>query len=142
MKKHIQLVQCICCIMVFLFVCGALVPACSAHISTPQTNGEKTSPELPINKVKHTNNDDEAFFDFAIIWGPFEVRWGVFPLLEVVVYNRAPWYNNTMNVIGYQSWEHQWFFKKSWCVECYALHVGIVGKHWLCAMCFRNVNAW
>jgi len=141
-KKHIQLVQCICCIMVFLFVCGALVPACSAHISTPQTNGEKTSPELPINKVKHTNNDDEAFFDFAIIWGPFEVRWGVFPLLEVVVYNRAPWYNNTMNVIGYQSWEGgKWVVKKSYWIECYR-HVGIVGRNWLFVIGWGEVAAF
>jgi len=70
--------------MVFFFVCSAVLPICNAQIITPQTNGEKTSPELPIKKVTHTNNDDEAFFDFVIIWEPSEVRWDVFPLLSLI----------------------------------------------------------
>jgi hypothetical protein len=108
-----------------------------------QANGEKTSPESSVKKVIHADDDDEAFFDFAIIWGPFEVRWGVFPLLEVVVYNRAPWYNNTMNVIGYQSWEGgKWVVKKSYWIECNYLHVGIVGRNWLFVIGWGNVAAF
>jgi len=128
--------------IILLFGCGALMPACSTHISTPQTNGEKTSPESSVKKVIHTDDDDEDFFDFAIIWGPFEVRWGVFPLLEVVVYNRAPWYNRTMNVIGYWILEHQWFFKKSYWIECNYLHIGFVGRHWLFVIGYGNIAAF
>ncbi|MBE3121010.1 MAG: hypothetical protein IMZ58_02240 [Thermoplasmata archaeon] len=118
MKKHNQIVQCICCAMVFLFVCGALVPACSAQIRTPQANGEKTSPESSVKKVIHADDGDQVFFDFAIIWGPFEVKFWSSLFHHVVVYNRAPWYNNTMNVIGYLIPEHQWYIKKSYWIEC------------------------
>jgi hypothetical protein len=129
--------------MVFLFVCSAVLPICNAQISTPQANGEKTSPELPINKVKHTNNDDEAFFDFAIIWGPFEVKFWSSLFHHVVVYNRAPWYNHTMNVIGYQSWEGgKWVVKKSCWIECNYLHVGIVGRNWLFVIGWGSVAAF
>jgi hypothetical protein len=128
--------------MIFLFVCSAVLPICNAQTSTPQANGEKTSPELLIKKVTPTNNDDEDFFNFAIIWGPFEVRWGVFPLLEVVVYNRAPWYNRTINVIGYQPFEHNWVFKKSCWIECNYLHVGFVGRNWLFVIGYGNIAAF
>jgi len=134
--------KCLAVGIILLFVCGVLIPACSAQIITPQANGLTTSSESSVKKVKHTNNDNESNFDFAIVWGPFEVRYQVFPLLALRVLNPAPWYNQTINVIGYQSWEGRWFFKKSWCVECYTLHVGIVGQHWLFALCLRNVNAW
>ncbi|MCJ7697075.1 MAG: hypothetical protein MUO73_01945 [Thermoplasmata archaeon] len=90
MKKHTQVIQCICCAMVFLFVCSAVLPICNAQISTPQANGEKTSPELLIKKVTHNNDADEVFFNFAIIWGPFEVKFWSSLFHHVVVYNRAP----------------------------------------------------
>jgi len=140
-KKHIQLVQCICCIMVFFFVCGALVPACSAQISTPQANGEKTSLESPVKKVKHAD-DDEDFFTFAIIWGTFEERFVFSFFGNIWVYNRDPWCNRTMNVIGYRSSLHQWFVKKSWYVQCNFLHVGIVGRNWLCVIGIRDIEAF
>ena len=141
MKKHNQVVQCICCILVFLFVCGALLPTCNAQISTPQTNGEKISLESPVKKVKHAD-DDEDYFTFAIIWGTFEHKAFSSLFGYVHVYNRKPWCNRTMNVIGYQSWEHQWVVKKSWYVQCCFLHVGIVGRNWLCVIGIRNINAW
>jgi len=141
-KKHNQIVQCICCAMIFLFVCSAVLPLCNAQTSTPQTNGEKTSLESPVKKVKHTNNDDEAFFNFAIIWGPFEVRYWSSLFHHVVVYNRAPWYNNTMNVIGYQPFEHNWVVKKSYWIECNYLHVGFVGRNWLFVIGYGNIAAF
>jgi hypothetical protein len=67
MKKQPRMVQCVCCAMVYFFVCSTLVPACSAHLSTPQANGVKTSQELLIKKVAHTDDDNETFFNFAII---------------------------------------------------------------------------
>ncbi|MBE3136781.1 MAG: hypothetical protein IMZ43_05240 [Thermoplasmata archaeon] len=142
MKKQSRVIQGICCAMVFLFVCGALVPACSAHISTPQANGEKTSPESSVKKVKHTNNDDEDFFNFAIIWGPFEVKYWSSLFQTLVVYNRAPWYNRTINVIGYQPFEHNWVFKKSCWIECGYLHIGFVGRHWLFVIGYGNIAAF
>jgi len=139
--RNIKLIKGLAVGIILLFVGGAFIPVCSAQISITQANGEKTSPELPINKVKHTNNDDEGFFTFAIIWGTFEERFVFSFFGNIIVHNRAPWYNRTMNVIGY-SWEHQWYFKKSWCVECYALHVGIVGKHWLCVISIGDIQAF
>jgi hypothetical protein len=141
-KKHTWIVQGICCAMIFLFVCSAVLPICNAQTSTPQTNGEKTSPELLIKKVKNTNNDDEDFFDFAIIWGPFEVKYWSSLFQTLVVYNRAPWYNHTMNVIGYLIPEHQWYFKKSCWIECGYLHIGFVGRHWLFVIGYGNIAAF
>jgi len=128
--------------MVFLFVCGALLPIGNAQTNISQTDEEKISLESPVKKVKHTNNDDEAFFTFAIIWGTFEHK-AVSSLFGMVaVHNRAPWYNRTMNVIGYQSWEHKWFVKKSYWVQCNFLHLGIVGRNWLCVIGIGNVDAF
>jgi len=128
--------------MVFLFVCGALVPACSAHISTPQENGEKISLESPVKKVKHTNNENESFFDYAIIWGTFEHKQFKSLFGMVSVYNREPWNNRTMNVIGYVISEHKWTVKKAFWVKCNFLHLGIVGRNWLCVIGIGNVDAF
>jgi hypothetical protein len=128
--------------IILLFVGGALMPACSAQISTPQANGEKTSHDCEVKDVKPNNNDDEAFFDFAIIWGPFEVKFWSSLFHHVVVYNRAPWYNHTMNVIGYLIPEHQWYFKKSCWIECGYLHIGFVGRHWLFVIGYGNIAAF
>ena len=125
-----------------MFVCGALMPACSAQINTPQANEVTTSPESSVKKATHTNNDNESFFDFAIIWGTFEVRYDVVPLVELIVHNRAPWYNRTMNVIGYLIPEHQWFFKKSYWIECDYLHIGFVGRYWLFVIGYGNIDAF
>ena len=142
MKKHTRMVQCICCVIVFLFVCSAVLPICNAQTNTPQTNGEKTSPESSVKKVIHAD-DDEAFFDFAIIWGPFEVKYWSSLFQTLVVYNRALWYNNTMNVIGYQSWEGgKWVVKKSYWIECGYLHIGIVGRNWLFVIGWGEVAAF
>ena len=142
MKKHTQVIQCICCAMVFLFVCSAVLPICNAQISTPQANGEKTSHDCEVKDVKPNNNDDEDFFNFAIIWGTYEERIDYFPLFSLIVRNRYPWYNHTMNVIGYQPFEHNWVVKKSCWIECGYLHVGIVGRHWLFVIGYGNIAAF
>jgi len=128
--------------MVFLFVCSAVLPICNAQTSTPQANGEKTSHDCEVKDVKPNNNDDEDFFDFAIIWGTYEERIDYFPLFSLIVRNRYPWYNHTMNVIGYQSWEGgKWVVKKSYWIECYR-HVGIVGRNWLFVIGWGEVAAF
>jgi len=128
--------------IILLFVCGALMPACSAQINIPPANGVKTFQEFPVKKVKHTNNDNESFFNFAIIWGTFEIRYDVFPFLRLVVYNRDPWENKTINVIGYMNWEHKFVYKKAFYIQCNFWWIGIVGKHRLCALGFRDVTAF
>jgi hypothetical protein len=138
MKKQNRLIQCVCCAIIIFFVCGALAPMCSAQINPPQGNRVKTSQD----KVTHADVNNQTFFDFAIIWGPFEVRWWVSPFLNLVVYNRAPWWNKTMNVIGYLIPEHQWFFKKSYWIECGYLHIGFVGRHWLFVIGYGNIAAF
>jgi len=141
-KKHIHMVQYICCIMVFLFMCGAVLPACTAQTNIFQTDEEKIFLESPAKKVKHANNDDECFFDYALIWGTFEENWASSLFGFVHVFNRGPWYNRTMNVIGYQGWTGNWTVKKAFEVKCNFLHLGIVGRHWLCVIGIRNVDAW
>ena len=142
MKKHTHLVQCICCLMIFLFVCGTLFPACTAQTNILQTDEEKMFLESPAKKVKHANNDDEMFFDYALIWGPFEQKAYSSLFRDVYVLNREPWFNRTMNVIGYQSWTGNWTVKKASYVKCNFLHLGIVGRNWLYVIGIRNVDAF
>ena len=142
MKKHTRMIQYICCLMIFLFVCGTLLPACTAQTNILQTDEEKMFLESPAKKAKHANNHDEMFFTYAFIWGPFEELWvsSFFTLLHVT--NREPWLNHTINVIGYQSWTGNWTVKKACEVKCNFLHLGIVGRNWLCVIGIRNVDAW
>jgi len=140
MKKHTRMVQYICCLMVFLFVCSAVLPACSAQTNILQTDEEKMFLESPAKKAKHANNDDEMFFTYAFIWGPFELL-RVSSLFGFVwVKNRDPWLNETINVIGYQSWTGNWTVKKAHSAKCNFLHIGFVGRNWLCVIGIRNVD--
>ena len=146
MKKHTRMVQYICCIMVFLFVCGALLPACSAQTNMFQTDEEKMFLESPAKKVKHTNYENESFFDYALIWGTFEHKSYSSLFRDVSVYNPDPWHNRTMNVIGYVKNDvapgGTWTVKKAFYIKCNFLHLGIVGRNWLCVIGIRNVDAW
>jgi hypothetical protein len=142
MKKQLHRIQGICCAMIFLLVCSAFIPSGDAQIITSQTNREKTSQDSPVEKMRYINNDEEDFFDFAIIWGTFEERVDYFPLFSLIVRNPYPWYNRTMFVIGYWIPEHQWFFKKSCQVECGFLHIGIVGFHRLFVVAYGNIAAF
>jgi hypothetical protein len=65
--------------IILLFVVNVCA-FCLAQISTPQNTVVKTSKELPVNKVRHfnTNDDDEDFFNFAIIWGDIRSKMGLF----------------------------------------------------------------
>jgi hypothetical protein len=140
MKKHTRMVQCICCIMIFLFVCSAVLPICNAQSNLLQTTEEKMFQELQAKKAKHANNDDECFFDYALIWGTFEENWASSLFGFVHVFNRYPWYNRTMNVIGYRISIDTWTVKKAFSVKCNFLHLGIVGRNWLCVIGIRNVD--
>jgi hypothetical protein len=144
MKKHTRMVQSVCCIMVFLFVCGTLLPVCTAQTNILQTDEEKMFLESPVKKVKHTNNDDEMFFDYALIWGTFENRAFSSLFGMVTVNNNEPWNNRTMNVIGYvkshDTSAGEWTVKKTFSVKCNFLHIGFVGRHWLCVIGIRNVD--
>ena len=146
MKKHTRMVQYICCLMVFLFVCGTLLPACNAQTNILQTDEEKMLLELPVNKAKHTNKDTEMFFDYALIWGPFEQKAYSSLFRDVYVLNRDPWNNRTINVIGYVKNDETsggtWTVKKAFWVKCNFLRIGIVGPHWLCVIGIGNVDAF
>ena len=144
MKKHTRMIQHICCLMIFLFVCSAVLPACSAQTNILQTDEEKMFLESPAKKVKHANNDDECFFDYAFIWGPFEEKWYSSLFRDVYVKNRDPWLNETINVIGYVKNDTgsggTWTVKKAHSAKCNFLHVGFVGRNWLCVIGIRNVD--
>lgn len=142
MKKHIRMVQHICCLMIFLFVCGAVLPACNAQTNILKIDEEKIFLESPVKKVKQINYENESTFNFAIIWGTFEEKWASSLFGFVHVFNREPWYNRTMNVIGYLISEHKWIVKKSYWVQCNFLHLGIVGRNWLCVIGIGNVDAF
>jgi hypothetical protein len=124
--------------IIILFVCGAFIPMCGAQIISPQVNGVKTSQE----KVIHADVDNETFFNFAIIWGTFEYTVYKSFFRDVIVHNRAPWWNKTMNVIGYQPFENKWTVKKSYWIECGYLHIGFVGRHWLFVIGYGNIAAF
>jgi hypothetical protein len=132
--------KCLAVGIILLFVCGALLPACNAQTNILQTDEEKMFLESPAKKVKHANNDDEMFFTYAFIWGPFEEKWVSSLFTLVYVLNREPWNNRTINVIGYQSWTGNWTVKKAFSVKCNFLHLGIVGRNWLCVIGIRNVD--
>jgi len=132
--------------IILLFVCSAVLPACTAQTNILQTDEEKMFLESPAKKVKHANNHDECFFDYAIIWGPFEENWVSSLFTFIWVKNREPWYNRTINVIGYVKNDVDsggtWTVKKAYEVKCNSLHVGFVGRHWLCVIGIRNVDAF
>jgi len=124
--------KCLAVGIILLFVAIAFSPVSTAQIHSSQ--------ETSIRKVIHT--DDEYFFNFAIIWGTFEQKIDYVPLFSLAVRNRAPWYNLTMYVIGYQPIEHNWVFKKSYQVECWDLHLGIVGFHRLAVVAYGDIAAY
>ena len=134
--------KCLAIGIILLFVCGALLPACNAQTNILQTNEEKMLLKSPVNKAKHTNTDTEMFFDYALIWGPFEENWISSFFTLVWVKNREPWQNDTINVIGYQSWTGNWTVKKASNVRCNFFHVGFVGRHWLCVIGIGDVDAF
>ena len=144
MDKKPLIWKCLTLGVILLFVCGALLPACTAQTNILQTDEEKMFLESPAKKVKYTNNDDEMFFDYALIWGPFEELWisSLFTLVHVT--NRDPWYNRTINVIGYVKNDETsggtWTVKKTFSVKCNSLHIGFIGRHWLCVIGIRNVD--
>jgi hypothetical protein len=142
MKKCLLLIKSLAVGIIFLFVFSAIVPACSAQTNILQINRVNNAQELPVKKMKHTNNDNEDFFDFAIIWGPFEHRIFYSFFRQVIVGNLGPWYNRTINVIAYNFDTHQWFHKTSCQVECNFVHIGVVGKNWLCIIAYGNIAAW
>jgi len=100
--------------------------------------------ELPVKKVKQINYENEMFFDYALIWGPFEEKCVSSLFTLVYVENRGPWYNRTMNVIGYvkndETSGDTWTVKKASSVKCNFLHLGIVGRHWLCVIGIGGVD--
>jgi len=142
MNKHTRMVQCICCIMIFIFVCGAILPACSAQTNILQTDEEKMFLESLVKKVKKINYENESFFTYALIWGPFDHRSYSFLFTFVWVQNREPWYNRTINVIGYKRSTQEWTVKKAYNVRCNFLHVGFVGRNWLCVIGIGDVIAF
>jgi hypothetical protein len=139
-KKYTRIIQYTCCITILLFVCSALLSSCSAHTITSPINKEKAFQEFFTKKTKNAHTDDD-FFDFAIIWGTFEHKSLTSIIGPVRVMNPYPWYNETMTVIGYLIPEHRWVVKKACCVECGFLHVGFVGKNWLCIIGIGNIAA-
>jgi hypothetical protein len=143
MTKQSKIISGICCVVVFFFISGALIPACSAQIRTAQSNEMKPLKKPSQDKVSQSNYDDnETFFNFAIIWGTFEKKYDYFPFFRFKVGNPGPWYNRTMHVIGYQNWVPKWVFKTSSEVYCGYLHIGIVGFHRLFVIAYGNIAAF
>ena len=129
-------------VIIMLFISATVLPSCIAQIHTSKINIEKSPQDFFVKKASHANEDDENFFSFAIVWGPFEVRGTTIPFLALDVHNRASWYNRTINVLGYQNWENKWVFKKAYWVTDNFFHIGFVGRHWLFALCFIDVDAF
>jgi hypothetical protein len=143
MTKQSKVIQGICCVVVFSFISGIIMPTCSAQIHTVQSNEIKPLKKPSHDKVGQSNydDDDEDFFDFAIIWGTFEKKQRV-RFIALSAENPSPWYNRTMYVIGYQSWVPQWIFKTSYEIICGYLHIGFVGFHQLCVIAWGEVTAF
>jgi hypothetical protein len=140
MEKHARMIYGICFMMVFFFVCGVLSPIGTAQNNVLGKDNERMSLESPMKKMIHPS--DEDFFDFAIIWGPFE-QLGFKSLIDSLqVHNSKPWYNETINVIGHINYGQKWFYKKASWIECDFLHIGIIGQHWLFIIAIGNIAAW
>lgn len=131
MKKHSRLIQCVCCMMFFLFVCGAILQSCIAKTYTISLPAENI---MKVSKGNLSNNNYQDHFAFAFFWGTYEERGGA-----LWVYNRGPWYNRTINVIAYVDYEHKFIFKKAFTVDC-PLWIGFARLHHVCAIGY-DVNA-
>ena len=138
--------KCLAVGIILLFVCGALLPACNAQANILQTDEEKMFLESPTKKVKQIDYENESFFDYALIWGSFEENWASSLFTFVWVKNREPWNNRTINVIGYVKNDEtsggEWTVKKANNVRCNFLHIGIVGRNWLCVIGIGDVTAF
>jgi hypothetical protein len=122
--------------IIFLLISITILPQCFAQIKiTPNT--EKVLKNL---KIKHSLNNSYNFFKYAIIFGTYEVRGDVVPIFWLNVYNRQPWYNQTINIIGYVSNEHKFVNIKAYWIDC-ALWIGFARLHHVCAICY-DVTAW
>jgi hypothetical protein len=142
MTKQSKVISGICCMVVFFFISGIFIPACSAQICTAQSSEMEPLKKSSQNKMSQSNYDDnESFFNFAIIWGTFEERVSYFPFLHLIVSNPSPWYNRTMHVIGYQNWVPKWVFKTSYELYC-DFNIGIVGFHRLFVIAYGNIAAF
>jgi hypothetical protein len=142
MTKQSKVIQGICCVVVFSFISGVIMPACSAQICTMQSNETEPLKFPSQDKMGQSNyDDDETFFNFAIIWGTFEHKFRV-PFIALRANNSGPWYNQTMYVIGYQNWVPKWVFKTSYEIYCGFLYIGFVGFHRLCVIAWGNVAAF
>jgi hypothetical protein len=142
MKKQSKVISGICCMVVFFFISGVIMPACNVQICAVRPNETEPFKKSSQEKASQSNYDDnESFFNFAIIWGTFEVRYFGFPFLEFAVYNPGPWYNRTIYVLGYQNWVPQWVFKKAYNVDG-TFHIGIIGFHRLAIVAYGIVDAF
>ena len=142
MDKKPLIWKCLTLGIILLFVCGALLPACNAQTNILQTDEEKMFLESPVKKVKKINYENESFFTYALIWGPFEENWASSLFTFVHVMNREPWNNLTINVIGYKRSTQEWTVKKACDVRCNFLHIGFVGRNWLCVIGIGDVTAF
>jgi len=127
--------------IILLFICCSIVPECAAQDNQLQKN--RTNVLQDENRqIKSKNNDNESFFNFAIIWGTFEHKSYSSLFGGLIVMNRDPWYNRTMYVIGYQIPQNHLVIKKSYWIECHFVHIGFVGRNRLFVIGIGNVAAF
>ena len=93
MNKRHQSLCFISYVIIILFISATILPSCIAQAPIPKINREQSPQDLFIKRADRTNEQDNNSFNFAIVWGRFEVRGNVFPFLALDVHNRAPWYN-------------------------------------------------
>jgi hypothetical protein len=139
MKKPTRIIQFISCGIIFLFIFSSFISVYGEQFNVTKKNGKKTYEKSHLLPIKPVINYNESFFTFAIFWGTYEERWGR-PFFWVRVFNRDPWENRTINVIGYQNWEHKWTYKKAFMVDC-QISIGFAILGHVCGMGY-NVDAF
>jgi len=87
-----------------------------------------------------SKNDDYDWFSFAIVWGSFEIL--KYKHISQFRISNEPYYNDTINVIGYVDYEHIFFFKKSYDVTGGGLRIGLTGNHKLFVVVWGDIRAF
>ena len=128
--------------IILLFVAIAFSPTCTAKVAMPLLYDNRSSQVLSTKKVTQANNDEKDFFHYAIVYGTFEEKWITSLFFDVLVFNRDPWENRTLTVIGYVVQDHQWYVKHAFWVACNAFHIGFIGRNRLFVIGILDVTAF
>ena len=133
LKRYPRLIQQVSCLMiVFCIGFSTTLSYMGKAVIIDKNTEQSTNDTLKLS----TNNDDYNWFNFAIIWGEFEILSFKSLLGGLRVYNPYP-YNNTMHVIGWVSYEDRFVYRNASNVYC-PWWIGFVGSHRLFVIGWGN----